>query len=56
VLRPDLDHDRTAGLGERILSKTIEALVPAVREGLLIVGIEPSCTAVLRSDAVELLG
>lgn len=37
----------------KILGRTISALFPA---GMPIVGLEPSCTAVLRSDAVELLG
>ncbi|WFR72759.1 FAD-linked oxidase C-terminal domain-containing protein [Prescottella defluvii] len=37
----------------RILGRTVSALAD---EGVPIVGIEPSCTAVLRADAVELLG
>ncbi|CCW10525.1 FAD-binding protein [Rhodococcus aetherivorans] len=37
----------------KILGRTLSALFPA---GMPIVGLEPSCTAVLRSDAVELLG
>ncbi|WP_344417568.1 FAD-binding and (Fe-S)-binding domain-containing protein [Pseudonocardia ailaonensis] len=40
----------------RILGRTVTELAAAARAGLPIVGIEPSCTAVLRSDAVELLG
>ncbi|MDO9378343.1 MAG: FAD-binding and (Fe-S)-binding domain-containing protein [Nocardioidaceae bacterium] len=40
----------------RILRETVDALLPAAAEGTPIVGIEPSCTGVLRSDAVELLG
>lgn len=40
----------------RILGRTIDELAKAARAGIPIVGIEPSCTAVLRSDAVELLG
>ncbi|WP_084343509.1 FAD-binding and (Fe-S)-binding domain-containing protein [Piscicoccus intestinalis] len=39
-----------------ILGRTVAALAPAARAGIPIVGIEPSCTAVLRHDAVELLG
>lgn len=39
----------------RQLRRTLDALEPAVRDGLPIVGLEPSCTAVLRSDVVELL-
>ena len=38
-----------------ILGRTVEALAPHAREGVAIVGIEPSCTAVLRSDIHELL-
>ncbi|RVW06891.1 FAD-binding oxidoreductase [Prescottella agglutinans] len=37
----------------RILGRTVTALA---EEGVPIVGMEPSCTAVLRSDAVDLLG
>jgi FAD/FMN-containing dehydrogenase/Fe-S oxidoreductase len=44
------------GAAKRILTRTVEALVAEVRAGCLIVGIEPSCTAVIRSDAEELLG
>ncbi len=39
----------------KILSRTVAALAPDARAGLPIVGIEPSCTAVLRSDVHELL-
>lgn len=39
----------------RQVGATVRALAPAVRAGLLVVGLEPSCTGVLRSDAVELL-
>ncbi|MFG1605048.1 FAD-binding and (Fe-S)-binding domain-containing protein [Actinoplanes sp. NPDC049265] len=38
-----------------ILRRTVTALAPDARAGLPIVGIEPSCTAVLRSDLHELL-
>jgi Fe-S oxidoreductase len=34
---------------------TVQALLPHVRAGAQVVGLEPSCTAVLRSDALELL-
>jgi FAD/FMN-containing dehydrogenase/Fe-S oxidoreductase len=34
---------------------TIRALLPHVQAGAQVVGLEPSCTAVLRSDALELL-
>jgi FAD/FMN-containing dehydrogenase/Fe-S oxidoreductase len=39
----------------RILSRTVSELLPAARAGVPIVGLEPSCTATLRSDATELL-
>jgi FAD/FMN-containing dehydrogenase/Fe-S oxidoreductase len=38
------------------LARTVELLEPYVREGVPVVGLEPSCTAVLRHDAIELLG
>jgi FAD/FMN-containing dehydrogenase/Fe-S oxidoreductase len=37
------------------LRATLDALEPALRDDLPIVGLEPSCTAVLRSDLAELL-
>uniref|UniRef100_UPI0015F00584 FAD-binding and (Fe-S)-binding domain-containing protein n=1 Tax=Pseudonocardia pini TaxID=2758030 RepID=UPI0015F00584 len=40
----------------RILGRSIDLLVEEVRRGTPIVGVEPSCTAVLRHDAPELLG
>ncbi|CAN5340326.1 FAD-binding and (Fe-S)-binding domain-containing protein [soil metagenome] len=40
----------------RILGKTIDALAPSVARGVPVVGVEPSCTAVLRSEALELVG
>jgi Fe-S oxidoreductase/FAD/FMN-containing dehydrogenase len=40
---------------KKILSRTVAALAPDARDGIPIVGIEPSCTAVLRSDVHELL-
>ncbi|MEV4516783.1 FAD-binding and (Fe-S)-binding domain-containing protein [Dactylosporangium sp. NPDC049525] len=39
----------------KILSRTVAALAPDARAGIPVVGIEPSCTAVLRSDIHELL-
>jgi FAD/FMN-containing dehydrogenase/Fe-S oxidoreductase len=39
----------------RILGRTVRTLDRAVNGGLPMVGLEPSCTAVLRGDAVELL-
>ncbi|MEV0603797.1 FAD-linked oxidase C-terminal domain-containing protein [Streptomyces sp. NPDC050315] len=40
----------------RRVRATVRALLPYVRAGIPVVGLEPSCTAVLRSDAAELLG
>ncbi|MFW6204970.1 MAG: FAD-binding and (Fe-S)-binding domain-containing protein, partial [Actinomycetota bacterium] len=40
----------------RILTRTVAGLERAVDGGALIVGLEPSCTAVLRHDARALLG
>ncbi len=40
----------------RRLRETLDTLSPYVAAGLLVVGLEPSCTGVLRSDLVELLG
>lgn len=37
------------------LRKTLDLLIPHVREGRTVVGLEPSCTAALRSDLLELL-
>ncbi|MEV4899887.1 FAD-binding and (Fe-S)-binding domain-containing protein [Citricoccus sp. NPDC055426] len=37
------------------LRRTVEILLPHVRAGRAVVGLEPSCTAALRSDLVELL-
>ncbi len=39
----------------RRLRRSLTALEPALRAGTPIVGLEPSCTAVLRADAAELL-
>ncbi|MBG6191757.1 FAD/FMN-containing dehydrogenase/Fe-S oxidoreductase [Arthrobacter sp. CAN_A212] len=40
----------------RILRSSVTVLGESVDQGIPIVGLEPSCTGVLRSDAVELLG
>jgi Fe-S oxidoreductase len=42
------------GMAERVLRRTVDRLAEHVRAGGLIVGLEPSCTAVFRSDAPEL--
>ncbi|MFC7531870.1 FAD-binding and (Fe-S)-binding domain-containing protein [Actinoplanes sp. GCM10030250] len=39
----------------RILGATVEELHEAAKQGIPIVGLEPSCTGVLRADAVELV-
>jgi FAD/FMN-containing dehydrogenase/Fe-S oxidoreductase len=39
----------------RQLRRSLDALRPALDAGIPIVGLEPSCTAVLRADAAELL-
>ena len=39
---------------KRVLRRTIEAVAPHVQAGGLVMGLEPSCTAVFRSDAPEL--
>ena len=40
----------------RVMRATLDVLGPALDAGLPIVGLEPSCTAALRSDLPELLG
>ena len=42
------------GAARRILSRTVEVLHPYVERGIPVVGLEPSCLATLRSDAMEL--
>jgi len=43
------------GTARRVLRRTVNALAPYLRQGTKIVGLEPSCTAVFRSDARELM-
>ncbi|GAA5127266.1 FAD-binding and (Fe-S)-binding domain-containing protein [Pseudonocardia adelaidensis] len=43
------------GVARRRLQRTIAALRPWIEAGHLVVGLEPSCSAVFRSDAAELL-
>ncbi|OIJ25008.1 FAD-binding and (Fe-S)-binding domain-containing protein [Nocardioides luteus] len=38
----------------KIMGKTVRTLAPYVSSGVPVVGLEPSCTATLRSDSVEL--
>ena len=42
------------GTAKKVLRRTVDRLAPHVRDGGLVVGLEPSCTAVFRSDAAEL--
>ncbi|MGA5897085.1 FAD-binding and (Fe-S)-binding domain-containing protein [Streptomyces venetus] len=42
------------GIAERVLTRTVRHLAEHVRAGGLVVALEPSCTAVFRSDAAEL--
>ncbi|MFB9237796.1 FAD-binding and (Fe-S)-binding domain-containing protein [Plantactinospora siamensis] len=39
---------------KRVLRRTVDVLRPCLRDGVRVVGLEPSCTAVFRSDAAEL--
>jgi Fe-S oxidoreductase len=39
----------------RVLRRTVRALAPYLRRGVRVVGLEPSCTAVFRSDARDLM-
>jgi FAD/FMN-containing dehydrogenase/Fe-S oxidoreductase len=41
-------------VAKRVLTRTVRALADHVRSGGLVVGLEPSCTAVFRADAGEL--
>ncbi|MFF7158925.1 FAD-linked oxidase C-terminal domain-containing protein [Streptomyces sp. NPDC008139] len=43
------------GIAERVLRRTVGVLRPWIEAGTPIVGLEPSCTAVFRADAPELL-
>jgi Fe-S oxidoreductase len=42
-------------MARRVLQRTVDALAPYLRRGVKVVGLEPSCTAVFRSDARELM-
>jgi Fe-S oxidoreductase len=42
------------GIAKRVLQRTATALRPAVADGVPVVGLEPSCTAVFRADARDL--
>ncbi|HEY9522574.1 MAG TPA: FAD-linked oxidase C-terminal domain-containing protein, partial [Thermopolyspora sp.] len=43
------------GMARRTIERTVRVLRPAIRQGLPIVVLEPSCAAVFRSDAHELM-
>ncbi|MFI1991010.1 FAD-binding and (Fe-S)-binding domain-containing protein [Actinoplanes sp. NPDC020271] len=44
------------GVARKVLRRTVDVLAPWLRAGVPVIGLEPSCTAVLRSDAADLLG
>ncbi|GAB3137585.1 FAD-binding and (Fe-S)-binding domain-containing protein [Micromonospora sonneratiae] len=44
------------GIARRVLRRTLDVLAPYLRAGMPIVGLEPSCTGVFRSDVHDLLG
>ncbi|HEX3906825.1 MAG TPA: heterodisulfide reductase-related iron-sulfur binding cluster, partial [Mycobacteriales bacterium] len=43
------------GIAKHVLQRTADVLAPHLERGTRIVGLEPSCTAVFRSDATDLL-
>jgi Fe-S oxidoreductase len=43
------------GIAKKVLRRTVRHLADHVRDGGLVLGLEPSCTTVFRSDAPELL-
>jgi Fe-S oxidoreductase len=48
-------HSGQLTVARRVLRRTLDRLAPAAAAGLPIVGLEPSCTAALRSDLPALL-
>ncbi|BFU45337.1 FAD-binding and (Fe-S)-binding domain-containing protein [Krasilnikovia sp. MM14-A1004] len=44
------------GVARRVLRHTVGVLAPWLRAGVPVLGLEPSCTAVFRGDALDLLG
>jgi FAD/FMN-containing dehydrogenase/Fe-S oxidoreductase len=44
------------GVAQRVLSRSLRVLAPHLAAGTPIIGLEPSCTAMLRHDAPDLLG
>ena len=56
LLRADLDQHRPAATAPAAsCGRRLDVLHPVVAAGIPVVGLEPSCTAVWRSDAAELL-
>jgi FAD/FMN-containing dehydrogenase/Fe-S oxidoreductase len=43
------------GIARRVLGHSLRVLAPYLERGTPVLGLEPSCTSVLRSDAVDLL-
>ncbi len=44
------------GTARRVLERSLETIRPWLSDGVPVVGLEPSCTATLRGDAVRVLG
>ena len=44
------------GVARRVLRRSLRTIAPALEAGAPVVGLEPSCTAMLRHDAPDLLG
>lgn len=44
------------GMAKRVLNRTLRILRDDIRDGVPVVGLEPSCTAMLSSDGPELMG
>jgi Fe-S oxidoreductase len=43
------------GMARRVLGRTLRTIEPYLEAGMPVVGLEPSCTSVLRGDAAQLL-
>src|SRR5699024_11536681 len=55
VCSSDLVSTGQLTAAKRELTNTVKVLHPYVAAGYTVIGLEPSCTATLRSDLVELL-
>ena len=55
LLWPDLDQHRTARRCPTAAANALDILHPVIARGTPVIGLEPSCLAVWRSDAAELL-